>query len=48
MRNEFAAVVERDKRWYLAYCPEIPGADRRREGLRGIPAIAIREKVVVG
>jgi predicted RNase H-like HicB family nuclease len=26
MRNEFTAVVERDKRWYIAYCPEIPGA----------------------
>ncbi len=25
MRNEFTAVVERDKRWYVAYCPEIPG-----------------------
>ena len=27
MRNEFTAVVERDKRWYVAYCPEIPGAN---------------------
>ncbi len=27
MRNEFTAVVERDKRWYIAYCPEIPGAN---------------------
>ena len=71
MRNEFTAVVERDRRWYIAYCPEIPGAngqgktkaaalkslrdaialileDRRKDGLRGIPATATREKVVVG
>ena len=71
MRNEFTAVVERDGRWYIAYCPEIPGAngqgrtkaaalrslanavalileDRRRDGLRGVPPNAIRDKVVVG
>jgi predicted RNase H-like HicB family nuclease len=27
MRNEFTAVVERDAHWYIAYCPEIPGAN---------------------
>jgi len=27
MRNEFTAVIERDGEWYLAYCPEIPGAN---------------------
>ena len=27
MRNEFTAVVEKDGRWYIAYCPEIPGAN---------------------
>jgi len=27
MRNEFTAVVERDGYWYIAYCPEIPGAN---------------------
>ena len=71
MRNEFTAVVERDGRWYIAYCPEIPGAngqgrkkstalkslaeaielileDRRKDGLRGVPASATREKVVIG
>jgi predicted RNase H-like HicB family nuclease len=71
MRNEFMALVERDGRWYIAYCPEIPGAngqgrtksaalksltsaitlilkDRRKDGLRGVPAKATREKVVVG
>ena len=27
MRNEFAALIERDNDWYIAYCPEIPGAN---------------------
>ena len=27
MRNEFTAVIERDGDWYVAYCPEIPGAN---------------------
>lgn len=27
MRNEFTAVVERDDEWFVAYCPEIPGAN---------------------
>ena len=27
MRNEFTAVFVRDGRWYVAYCPEIPGAN---------------------
>ena len=71
MRNEFTALIERDGPWYIAYCPEIPGAngqgkrkvtalkslasaialileDRRKDGLRGAPATARREKVVVG
>jgi predicted RNase H-like HicB family nuclease len=71
MRNEFTAIVERDGRWYVAYSPEIPGAngqgrtkaaavkslagaialileDRRKDGLRGVPARAARQRVVVG
>jgi predicted RNase H-like HicB family nuclease len=27
MRNEFTAIIERDGDWYVAYCPEIPGAN---------------------
>ena len=27
MRNEFTAIVERDGEWYVAYCPEVPGAN---------------------
>ena len=68
--NEFTAIIEKDGDWFVAYCPEIPGAngqgntkdaarenlanaiklileDRREDGLRGIPADAIRETVIV-
>jgi len=71
MHNEFTAVAERDGEWWIAYCPEIPGAngqgmtkeeclsslseaidlilaDRREDGLRGVPASALRETVTVG
>ena len=27
MHNEFTAIIERDDSWYIAYCPEIPGAN---------------------
>jgi len=27
MRNEFTAIIERDGEWYIAFCPEIPGAN---------------------
>jgi len=70
MHNEFTAIIEQDGEWFVAYSPEIPGAngqgrtpdqarenlgeaislileDRRKDALRGIPAEAIRETVVV-
>lgn len=70
MHNEFTAIIERDDGWYVAYCPEIPGAngqgrakeearvslagaitlileDRREDALRGVPADAIQETVVI-
>jgi predicted RNase H-like HicB family nuclease len=27
MHNEFTAIVEQDGEWFVAYCPEIPGAN---------------------
>ena len=27
MKHEFTAVFERDGNWFIAYCPEIPGAN---------------------
>jgi predicted RNase H-like HicB family nuclease len=71
MRNAFTAIAELDEGWFIAYSPEVPGAngqgrtkdealkslaaaialileDRREDGLRGVPATAIRETVTVG
>ena len=70
MRHEFTAIFERDEEWFIAYCPEIPGAngqgrtkdgareslaqaialileDRREDSLRGVPAAAERDTIVV-
>ena len=70
MPNEFTAIIEQDGPWFIAYSPEIPGAngqgktkeearesladaiklileDRREDGLRGVTADAIREKVTI-
>lgn len=44
MRNEFTAVIEKDGDWYIAYCPEIPGANgqgRTKEEARESLAEAI-------
>ena len=27
MHNEFTAIIERDGDWFVAYCPEVPGAN---------------------
>jgi len=27
MANRFTAIIEKDSDWYIAYCPEIPGAN---------------------
>ncbi len=27
MHNEFTAIIEREGEWYVAYCPEVPGAN---------------------
>ena len=44
MHNEFTAVFERDDEWYIAYSPEIPGANgqgRNKEEARESLAQAI-------
>ena len=71
MNREFTAIIETDEGWFIAYAPEVPGAngqgrskqealsslsqaielillDRREDDLRGVPASAIRETVIVG
>ena len=27
MHNELTAIIEQDGEWFIAYCPEIPGAN---------------------
>ena len=27
MSNNFTAIIEKDGEWFIAYCPEIPGAN---------------------
>ena len=44
MKHEFTAVSERDQDWYVAWCPEIPGANgqgRTRGECKGNLAQAI-------
>jgi predicted RNase H-like HicB family nuclease len=44
MRNEFIAIVEKDEDWFIAYAPEIPGANgqgRSKEEALGSLADAI-------
>ena len=44
MRNEFTAIIEQDGEWFIAYCPEVPGANgqgRTQEEARGSLAEAI-------
>ncbi len=44
MHNEFTAILERDDEWYIAYCPEIPGANgqgKTKEEARASLAAAI-------
>lgn len=44
MKHEFTAIIEPDGDWYIAYCPEIPGANgqgRTRDEARTSLAEAI-------
>ena len=27
MHNEFTAIIEKDGNWFIAHCPEVPGAN---------------------
>lgn len=45
MKNEFTAIIEEDEDWFIAWCPEIPGANgqgRTRDEVRASLAEAIR------
>lgn len=44
MSNTYTAIFERDGEWYVAYCPEVPGANgqgRTKEEARASLAGAI-------
>ena len=42
MRNEFTAIVEQEEGWFIAYSPEIPGANgqgrTKEESLKSLAA----------
>ncbi len=51
MRNEFTAVIERDGDWFVAYCPEVPGANGQgrtleecRESLTAAIALILEDR----
>lgn len=51
MHNEFTAVIERDGDWYIAYCPEVPGAngqgrtkDEAKESLSEAIALILEDR----
>jgi predicted RNase H-like HicB family nuclease len=51
MTNEFTAVFERDGDWWVAYCPEIPGAngqgaskEQARESLADAIALILEDR----
>ncbi len=51
MHNEFTAVFERDDDWYVAYSPEIPGAngqgatkEEARQSLRDAIALILEDR----
>jgi|TARA_Y100000310_G_scaffold240497_1_gene244318 predicted RNase H-like HicB family nuclease len=51
MRNEFTAIIERDGEWYIAYCPEISGAngqgatkDEARDSLAEAIALILEDR----
>ena len=33
LHNEFTAIIERDGKWCIGYCPEIPGANGQGESV---------------
>jgi predicted RNase H-like HicB family nuclease len=51
MRNEFTAIIERADEWYIAYCPEVLGAngqgrtkDEARENLAEAIALILEDR----
>lgn len=52
MEHEFTAIIERDGDWYIAYCPEVPGAngqgktkDEARESLAEAISLILSDRL---
>ena len=55
MSNEFTAIIEQDGDWFIAYCPEIPGAngqgrtkEEARESLAGAIKLILEDRLEDG
>jgi predicted RNase H-like HicB family nuclease len=53
MHSEFTAIIEQDEDWFIAYCPEVPGANGQgksvqecRGNLGEAIALILEEKVI--
>jgi predicted RNase H-like HicB family nuclease len=51
MSNTYTAIFERDGEWYIAYCPEVPGAngqgytkEEARESLANAIELILRDR----
>ncbi len=51
MQSEFTAIIEQDEDWFIAYCPEIPGANGQgrtveecRQNLREAIALVLEDR----
>ncbi len=44
MHNEFTAIIERDEDWFIAFCPEVPGANGQGHSIEECRAIAFKKK----
>ena len=51
IHNEFVAIIERDGEWFIARCPEVPGAngqgktkDEARESLAQAVALILEDR----
>jgi predicted RNase H-like HicB family nuclease len=51
MSGEFTAIIERDGDWFIAYCPEVPGAngqgrtkDEAKESLAEAIALILQDR----
>ncbi len=48
MRNEFTAIIEKDGKWFIAYSPEVPGANGQgRTSLTAKQSLAAAIKLIL-